>query len=107
MMFSCFFQSVDGLVTVNGFLVHFSTSKMVILNANSTILGPGRLSELSFSVWMWFQPGHAGHQGCSGQFGELLGRSETIGVGFVPGWAGGDIIAVSYTHLTLPTILRV
>ena len=28
----------------------------------------------------------------NGTVRELLGRFETIGVGFVPGWGGGDII---------------
>ena len=80
-----FFSNCGLLVTVDGLLRLFSTSKMMILKTISAVLGPGRLSELSFSVWMRFQPGHAGHQGCSGQSGELLGRFETISVGVVPG----------------------
>ena len=80
-----FFSYCGLLVTVGGFLRLFSISKMMILKTISAVLGPGRLSELSFSVWMRFQPGHAGHQGCSGQSGELPVRAETIGDGYVPG----------------------
>ena len=63
----------------------------MILKTISAVLGPGRLSELSFYVWMRFQPGHAGHQGCSGQSGKLPGRSETIGDGAGDGYVPGEV----------------
>ena len=85
-----FFSNCGLLVTVGGLLKFFSTSKIMILKTISAVLGPGKLSELSFSVRMRLQPGHAGHQGCSGQSGELPIRSDTIGDGYV--WGGVEVI---------------